>query len=94
MGHIGKDSCNRRTRNRRGGDKFRPATSIPLCSVILPVYQDAFSGLLSHDDVQDEPSYFQMGTVSEAVEYVTTSQRDWSIEARGTLFPDCVEGED
>jgi hypothetical protein len=35
-----------------------------------------------------------MGTVSEAVEYVTTSQRDWSIEARGTLFPDCVEGED
>ena len=39
---------------------------------------------VSHDDVQDVPSYFAASNVAKAVEYVMEQRRDWSL---GTLVP-------
>lgn len=48
---------------------------------------------VKHEDVQDVPSYLRTRTVAEAVEYVITSRREWSIESRGALCPDCASSE-
>jgi DNA-directed RNA polymerase subunit RPC12/RpoP len=45
--------------------------------------------VVTHEDIQDVPSYFQTQTVAEAVKYVMTSRREWSIAPRGPLCPDC-----
>lgn len=48
------------------------------------------TAVVTHEDIQDIPSYFQTQTVAEAVEYVMTSRREWSIVPRGALCPDCA----
>ena len=51
------------------------------------------SATVTHEDVQDVPSHFHARTVAEAVEYVMTSRRGWSLESmRGALCPNCVDG--
>jgi hypothetical protein len=48
---------------------------------------------VSHEDVQDVPSFLAATTVAEAVEYVMTERRRWSIESfEGAFCPDCTEG--
>ncbi len=48
---------------------------------------------VTHEDVQDVPSYLATSTVDEAVEYVMTSRRGWSLQAmEGALCRSCVDG--
>jgi len=44
---------------------------------------------VTHEDVQDVPSFLRTQTIAEAVEYVMTSRREWSIVPKGALCPDC-----
>jgi len=47
---------------------------------------------VEHGDVQDVPSHLRASKVTEAVEYVITSQKAWSINPTGPLCPSCVDG--
>jgi len=48
---------------------------------------------VEHEDVQDVPSYLVTSGVAEAVEYVMSSRRGWSLESmHGPFCPDCVDG--
>jgi hypothetical protein len=47
---------------------------------------------VTHEGVQDVPSFFRMRTAAEAAKYVMTNRRDWSITARGPLCPNCESG--
>ena len=38
---------------------------------------------VTHEDVQDVPSYFATSTVAEAVEYVMERRRGWSLGSFG-----------
>jgi hypothetical protein len=50
---------------------------------------------VTYEDVQDVPAFLATTTVAEAVEYVMTERRMWSIQSfKGALCPDCIEGED
>jgi hypothetical protein len=50
---------------------------------------------VTHEDVQDVPSFLAATTVAEAVEYVMTERRRWSLQSfEGALCPDCAEGEE
>lgn len=51
------------------------------------------STIVTHEDVQDVPSYLAASTAAEAVESVVTNRWGWSLESgRGALCPDCVDG--
>ena len=48
---------------------------------------------VTHEDVQDVPSYLVTSGVAEAVEYVMSSRRGWSLGSiRGALCPSCIDG--
>lgn len=47
---------------------------------------------VTHEDVQDVPSYLATTTVAEVAEYVMTRRRGWSLESmQGALCPSCGE---
>lgn len=48
---------------------------------------------VTHEDVQDVPSYLVTSGVAGAVEYVMSSRRGWSLESMQSPFcRDCVDG--
>lgn len=47
---------------------------------------------VTHEDVQDVPSFLAATTAAEAVEYVMTERRRWSLEPLEVAFcPTCTE---
>lgn len=47
---------------------------------------------VTYKDVQDVPSFLAATTVEEAVEYVMTERRRWSLESfEGAFCPTCTE---
>lgn len=46
---------------------------------------------VTHEDVQDAPSYLANSGASEAVEYVMVKRRGWSLQSQGALCPSCVD---
>jgi len=49
---------------------------------------------VTHEDVQDVPSYFRTRTVAEAVEYVMTEQRHWALSGlEDSQCPECAAAE-
>ncbi len=50
---------------------------------------------VTHEDVQDVPSFLATTTVAEAVEYVMTERRRWSLQSfEGAFCPACTEETD
>ena len=50
---------------------------------------------IEYEDVQDVPVFLMVGDVAEAVEYVMTERRGWSLKAMDkALCPGCSQGED
>lgn len=48
---------------------------------------------VTHEDVQQIPAFFATKPVAEAVEYVMTERRRWSLQSfEGARCPDCVDG--
>ena len=46
---------------------------------------------VTHEDVQDVPSYFATSAVAETVEYVMTRRREWSLGSLdGARCPECT----
>ena len=46
---------------------------------------------ITHEDVQDVPSYLATSKAAEDVKYVMTQRRGWSLEsAKGPFCPDCA----
>lgn len=47
---------------------------------------------VTHENVQDVPSYLTTSSVAEAVEYVMTNRRGWTIQPMDdSLCPKCAD---